>query len=206
MSDDKKEPPKVGVVIVGTGAGNMRTLAALAGGPVEHSTPEQVPKEPDIAGKHGKAWRIDLVKSMARYGFNANDAGEQGTVAAWVIEAAWAHPLWHSYIINLVHLRPTRHCPTPGVQYFPGATHEFRVYALSPDHPRIATIIGDANPAFLEPANFCAQLKQSTDDGAIAVMEKAVQDICSGELNPDTDAVTQWRERFGSHGIKKEFR
>lgn len=206
MTDEEKKKPGLTIGIVGTGASAMGVIAALSGqrGPVSHAeVKDEVPIEPSIKGEHGRAWRIDTATALRRYGFKVED---QGTIAAWCVEVPWAHPVWHSYILILVHLRPTKHTPTEAKLYFPGATHEFWLWASDPDKPRIEWISGAKDPAHLSPMNFGAQLKQSTDGGAIAVMAKTVQDICDGKLSPDTDYLTQWRERFGSATIKKEYR
>ena len=52
---------------------------------------------------NGKAWRFDL--DAIRMRMKADPASD-AAVDAWLIEAPWAHPVWHSYLVMLIHLRP----------------------------------------------------------------------------------------------------
>jgi hypothetical protein len=131
-------------------------------------------------------------------------AVEDASLDVWLVEARWAHPLWHSYLIPLVHLRPMPD-GRKTILYRDDATHEFWVYALDPGQPRLPALT-DAKPSVLTPVNFAAQLVQPSDDSARALIEGAVDLILSGELNPDTDARRQWEALFGKAMIKPEWR
>lgn len=150
-------------------------------------------------GEHGQAWRCDL-ENMCKV--QQVDPEAFGTVAGWIVEAPWAHPLWHSYGVVLLHLRPLPKGAEP-IIHLPGATHELIVFALDPDAKREELISEAFGNSFLHPANFAAQFIEMTDDGAIAQVEDSIRRICAGSLNPDTDALRQWVALWGDSMIKK---
>ncbi len=159
---------------------------------------DDIPVAPTVTGSHGRAWRVDLAlfRSM---GTQAADAG----IAQWVVEAPAAHPFWHSYFVSLIHLRPIPGTPDPLI-YDARATHELVIMALDPDQPRYPQMMG-GGWRWLEPANFAAQLIEPSDATADAQVSAAVEAIVAGTLNPDTDALAQWRELFGSKMIRGAF-
>lgn len=118
-------------------------------------------------------------------------------LAAWIVEADWAHPWWHSYWVALVHLRPCEGVQAPVVQLV-GATHEVMVYALDPMR---TPSLGDV-PALLLPANFVGQWVEASDAEAVAKVEGHVAEILRGELSPDTDHRRAWVERFSGSNLK----
>lgn len=126
------------------------------------------------------------------------------TLVHWVIRADWAHPFWHSYSLVLVHLRPLPSVREPDI-YLPGATHEMWLHALNPDYSDEALIkMGIVAPLqWLTPTNFAAQLIE-TDENALARIEEAVKEICSGTLSPDTDFVQMWILKFGDSMMIRE--
>ena len=195
MSDDK---PKVGIVM-DSGQGGLRALTGA--GHAEVKVP--VARKAEIEGPRGRAWRLDLDAARRNLPPNPDDA----TVCAWVVEAPWAHPVWHSYFFCLIHLRSI-----PGVRepkrYLEAATHEFMFFAMDPDAPRERLIGGGESfgPHVLHPKNFAAQITQDDDAQAIARVEAAIKDICDGKLSPDTDFQHQWGERFGKAMFKKGWR
>jgi hypothetical protein len=149
----------------------------------------------DIAPTHiggaGRAWEIKLPPHP-----------DNGTVAAWIVEAAWAHPAWHSYSVVLVHLRPLAH-GRPPIVHLKGATHEMWVAALDPSHSR-APAIGGLEPAReMMPLNFAAQMIANSDAEAAARTFAAVAEICAGTLSPDTDFIRDWVKRFGDSMVRK---
>lgn len=150
---------------------------------------------PDKVGPYGRAWRCDLDAFRA-----AHPARVDTTLASWIVEARWAHPLWHSYNIFLTHLRPTPGLPDATL-YRSDATHELVLFALDPQQPREQQL-RSSRPAWLTPANFAAQLAEPTDQAAIARVDASVDLVLSGELNPDTDAHMQWCALFGSSMVK----
>lgn len=156
--------------------------------------PEEITRVPDMSGPVGRAWGIDLTALRTRL---KKPPGTDPTVSAWVVEAPWAHPVWHSYLIFAVHLRVIEGLPIPTILR-PGSTHQFWVYAADPGAPREPAIRGITAPKRLEPPNFCAQFGPLDDTGArLFVRQQIVSPIIMGNLNPDTDAVSQWIEAFG---------
>lgn len=142
------------------------------------------PGKPDLTGQQGYAWR--LPDSIA-----LRSGKPHAQVAQWVMQAAYAHPIWHSYVLSLVHLRPVSGLRPPLIMV-PDATHEFMLYALDPGHP-----IDFERLRCLQPMNFAAQFKSDDDAAAIRRIEETVQDVIDGVLSPDTDFRWQWYARFG---------
>ena len=159
------------------------------------SIPEAVAME--TAYGSGRAWRIDIDKVVKHIG----SADSHAMIAWWIIEAPWAHPIWHSYSMTLAHLRRF------AVIHVPGATHEMLLCALDPKGDRAKLLelgYGHKESCLpLLPANFGAQLVEATDDEAIQKCEDAVKDVCDGKLNPDTDFIKQWIARFGGGMVRK---
>lgn len=158
---------------------------------------------PTFEGDHGRAWRIDLENARAKHNPDLEDA----TLDYWVIEAPFAHPVWHSYAIIIVHLRAMPdHRETK--LYREGATHEFWVIALDPEGDRTKLIdtarASDETCHWLLPFNFSAQLVEANDTEARQKIEDAVHDVADGKLNPDTDFIRMWVQRFGGHMLKTE--
>src|SRR6185369_6380027 len=121
MTDNKK-PLTIGVI--GTGRSAMETIAALNGKPLPEDQSAEIKKpvtlQPLIKGKHGQAWQVNLTTLRKKLGVDpAKDAG----LAHWIIEAPWAHPVWHSYVLVLIHLRPLVGFEKPHL-YLDCATHE----------------------------------------------------------------------------------
>lgn len=148
-------------------------------------------------GEAGKAWEYDIPKMTAKY---KEDPAEQALIGAWVIYAPHAHPMWAYYRLMLMHLRPTKISPTPTI-YLPGATHEFILHALDPDHKPNKTDIPNYR---LAPANFGAQLVCKDDKEAHDLIEKqAILPIVHGLLSPDSDYISQWAQIFGDNMLRK---
>jgi hypothetical protein len=49
-----------------------------------------------------KAWKIDFKAKIVSLG---DDPALDGGIAGWIIQAPWAHPVWNSYWLHVVHLR-----------------------------------------------------------------------------------------------------
>lgn len=105
---------------------------------------DPISKPPAVVGPHGKAWTVDLEKALALHHVKPED---DACLVHWIVEAAWAHPLWHSYSIVLIHLRPLPD-GRPTKFYLEGATHEIWVYAINPDSRR-EELIETGNPQWL---------------------------------------------------------
>lgn len=163
-----------------------RVLVARNGYPI--ATP------PDMTGNGGtKAWRVDL-DALRRKSTSA-----AALVRAWVIEAPWAHPCWHSYLISCVTLAALPGYPAPRV-YLPGATHEFIIAALDPEYP----VILPGPFREMMPLNFAAQfIAESDADAAERVQKRAVELIVGGRLSPDTDFLREWARLWGDNMVRQ---
>jgi hypothetical protein len=142
---------------------------------------------PTIETEYARIWNISLLDKEIPKRL-------QG-VGLWLIEAGWAHPLWHSYAMSLVNLAPSPGLPAP-MLYIPNATHEMVLLALDPAQPR-QPMIDDLNFQPLHPANFAAQMIMPDDGAAIANVERALLLIADGQLSPDTDFIRDWVRLFG---------
>lgn len=152
-------------------------------------------------GHVGRFWRGNLTQLYKTF---PNPNGQpDGTVAYWVIEAPWAHPVWHSYTAVLVHLRDIG---LPTKFYLEGATHEIWLYAMTPDKPRDGAVRGRVSPLELAmtPKQFAAQFIEPNDQAAKARVEVALEEVCAGRLSPDSDRHHQleWARRFGDNMMK----
>ncbi|NOU05325.1 MAG: hypothetical protein HOO99_04000 [Hyphomicrobiaceae bacterium] len=159
---------------------------------------EEISQKPDVSGSCGVAWSVDL--AALRRAFR-DEPDSDGTVAVWIVDAPWAHPLWHSYAIVMLHLRPLSGASSPNI-YLEGATHEVWVQALNPDVPREPAIRGHCVWSYLTPLNFGAQFIDADDGAAIERVHRSVQMICDGTLSPDTDYVRHWIHLYGDNMIK----
>lgn len=155
---------------------------------------------PELTGKSGRAWLCNNEVGNAIMGVSPD---QNACICHWVVEAAWAHPAWHSYTIFCQHLRPIKGYDTPVIVHLEGATHEMLVFALDPSKDRESLIkTGIVESRWLQPANFAAQIRSPSDEAANAVIRLAVQEILDGVLSPDTDFRSMWVERFGGNMVK----
>lgn len=152
---------------------------------------------PTVTGQHGKAWSLDLPACHRRAGVRPED---DGTVVAWLIEAPFAHPAWHSYWLNIIHLRPMPDARKT-IIYLPGATHEIWLYALDPRENR-TKMLETGNFKFLTPSNFASQFIAHSDEIAVDRALRAVRRICAGTLSPDTDWIRTWMHDWGDCMVK----
>ena len=155
--------------------------------------PDKVSIAPTITGA-AKAWRVDsagLRRNLVGHAHNA-------LLAAWCIEAPWAHGIWHSYALFLGHLRQLPGCE-PEQALFQGATHALALFAMDPGHPREGFIAGNEQCHWLAPPNYLGQFAVESDDAAIKRLDHTVREICNGELSPDTDFRRAWFARYGAH-------
>jgi hypothetical protein len=141
---------------------------------------------PTITGRAGAAW--DVLTTVPNKTF---------TVACWIIRAPYAHPIWHDYVLSVIHLRPDPVHPEP-LLYEPGVTHELTLQALDPAVEPTTTGPWRA----LNPLNFAAQIKEPDDAAAAQRAKAAVQEVVDGVLSPDTDFIRMWIDRFGSNMVR----
>jgi hypothetical protein len=147
----------------------------------------------DYQGDLGRAWRVDFRTLLRK---KKAPADQDATVAYWYVNAPYAHPVWHSYVIGAIHLRDIPGQSKPATINLPGATHEVFLFALDPDRP--IDVAGP--PHYL--ANYIGQFIEPSDEAAVERIERAVRDICDGVLNPDTDYTQWWIRRFSASNIK----
>ena len=212
MARKRKPPPEAPTValVVDTGAQGAQLAIDVSKAhagieePADKRVLDMVLPEPWLVGHLGRAWRCDLDAAKRNDGRPDSTA----TIGMWVIEAKYAHPIWHSYILAICHLRPIEGVP-PAVLAMHGATHEFWLAALDPEKGSREKLINGTLPGrdgavqILHHMNFSAQLVALTDPQAVGVMEATVRDVCNGALNPDTDHRRAWIRRFGSSGMRK---
>lgn len=159
---------------------------------------------PTLTGPGGKAWELDMPAILRRMGA---DADRSCAVGCWIVEAPWAHPMWHSYVISVVHLRPMPKLPAP-IIHVPGATHEIVVDALDPDYSRTLAIT-EGKICRMTPTNFAAQFIEPNatpelqDAAAKARGLASVEAILAGDLSPDTDFIKMWVARFNGAMLKR---
>jgi len=163
---------------------------------------DPVRSQPYIDSPVGRAWQIDHSAVLKKHGVAVED---DAVICRWLVEASWAHPYWHSYEIICVHLRPMPD-NQPTKIYLEGATHEIWVYALDPAIHRQALLDGDVLCSWLEPKNFAAQFIEPSDIKAIERVEQTVRGIVNGNINPDTDARSQWYGLYGDNMLKSIYR
>lgn len=185
--------------IISTSASDLRGLigedtVATISGPA-------VTRRPDVSGARGKAWAIDVAFHIRQLGV---DPAQDATLAMWIVEAPWAHPVGHSYAVILVHLRDmpdgrkTLRCNPLG-------THEIWVWALDPEADRNG-MLDNPNTGVqsfaLHPINYAGQFVEVEDSLAIERVRASVQAICDGKLSPDTDARWDWAKLYGDWMFK----
>lgn len=158
---------------------------------------DPVEAEPTIHTRLGRAWALD-VRAMA----DKRDIqpGSDLSVAGWLIEAPFAHRVWHSYWLVVVSLTQSKFNPVEPIIHLPGATHELWLYALDPQQPR-QNIFRKGIPDCLFPMNFAAQLID-TNAGVTDRLREAAVDILEGRLSPDTDWIRVWATRFGDNMLR----
>lgn len=149
--------------------------------------------EPELKGTLGRAWQFDRPAILAKHPSNVPP---ELTLETWAVHAAYAHPLWHSYVIALISLRDMPGAPECKM-YLAGATHEIFVYALDPEHP----IDLQDKPKLLIPCNFSAQFIAESDAAAEKRVRETVQMVIDGVLNPDTDYSRHWQHLYGTSNV-----
>jgi hypothetical protein len=151
-------------------------------------------RAPDLIGTRGRAWKTDISAIARRF---PDGPPAELTPCGWIVEAAWAHPVWHSYAVTCIALRKHPQWKEAAI-HLPDATHSVIVIALNPDHKRP---LNDA-VYFLIPVNFCGQWIAESDEAAVQKIEETVRLIIEGQLSPDTDFRRQWIALFSSSNMK----
>lgn len=113
-------------------------------------------------------------------------AGSPAALRIYVLHRPDAHPMWHSYVLSLIHLRPIDGMPPPHLEHR-DSSHELSLFALDPRAPLEAS--KPETYRLLHPVNLLHQLRRVTDERAGALCDAFAKAIDEGAVNPDTD----WR-------------
>lgn len=109
----------------------------------------------------------------------------------WVINAPWAHPFWSQYLLMLYDL--TSPTEKPPVIHMEGATHEFLLFAVDPDHPLMPhRAPSEQTIRTLEPPNMGYQFRAADNDAARVRIGHLVEMVKARVLSPDTDFRSKW--------------
>lgn len=133
-------------------------------------------------------------------------------IDAWMVEVPLAHPIWHTYLLSLIHLRPVPGLANP-VLYKEGVTHELFLHAMNIDIDRELYLRdfkaqernGTKVPPLLMPVNFAAQFICENDRKAKEEIAFAVNEMLVGRLSPDTDYRREWVALFGDSNYTRRF-
>lgn len=196
---------KLIAMLGGTGRTSVETLAALVGKPRPALDLKPISVPPLMSGPRGKVWAVDLdpCRKEALATGQLDDVRNDALIAALVIEAPFAHPIWHSYGLLLMHLRPLL-TPQETLLYIDNAAHEIVLSALDPKADREAMLTSYAafGRARMTPDNFAAQGKLKSDEDAIALVHIVAKLIVRGVLSPDTDHILDWASLFGDNMMR----
>jgi hypothetical protein len=155
-------------------------------------TDDPITSLPKLNGPYGRAWQLDLKALVTE---------PDAAIDLWLVEAPYAHPVWHSYMLFLMHLRPLPDFPPP-IFYLEGATHEFHIWALDASAQRQHIIdTGQWGEKRLNPMNFAVQVKMD-DDEVKSKLRFSIVDILHGRISPDTDYRSRWARLWGDNMIK----
>ncbi len=148
----------------------------------------------------GAAWPVDIAAGRLKHNVPEN---ADTTVAQWIVFAPWSHPFWPYCLCSVIHLRMTPPLD-PARIYVTGATHEIVIASMDPTHEP-----DPLWPRVMRPLNYCGQFivqarrnPVDLDRAAAARLEATVDEILRGELNPDSDGLAGWVERFGGEMLK----
>ena len=134
---------------------------------------------------------------------------ENGTANThcWYVNASWAHPAWHDYLVMVVDLDSP--CKKPPMKVREDMTHEFLLWAVDPRHDapisveelRDLVVDGNMFSRLLRPANYGYQFVATLSDGdeeewvrdRIQAYVKAIE---RKHLSPDIDLRRVWDQLF----------
>lgn len=141
---------------------------------------------PDIVGVRGAhAWEV-VVPTRPEY------PAWSGTVAAWVVQQPGIHACWEYWFLSVVHLRPIEGFDKPTHFQFDGATHEFQIQSMNPEHC-------PPNPdkpeefRFLSPPDLIHQCGGIDDDEANEMARIMVSLCMRGQTSLDSDNREFWK-------------
>lgn len=115
--------------------------------------------------------------------------------ACWLVDAAWAHPFWNQYVVELCDLT-TETSERPTV-YAEGMTHEVVVTAIQKEFPlRQDVPLSKQEIRRLTPPNHAYQFRAESDEAATWRIDALIDKIHAKQLSPDTDARRVWDHVF----------
>ena len=118
-------------------------------------------------------------------------------LAQWIVFAPWVHPLWSYHFVGIVHLRDVEPHPPANLQ-FEGATHEFMVLSLDPNHePQ-----GFDSLKYLMPQSIAQQFTATNDAEALEWIELLLDNVLNQKLSIDSDNRSQWKHLLTEHKIE----
>lgn len=120
---------------------------------------------------------------------------DPAVVGAWAIQAPWMHLAWDWHMACVFHLRLV-----PGTQEAkiyegspPDSTHEFMVYAVSPDHePQRCESVEFRH--LLSPASIVQQFVAKNDADALERVTKGIELVAECQLSVDSDFRGCWKK------------
>lgn len=152
---------------------------------------DPISRAPEVDDDYGRAWCIAPF--------------EPTMIAQWLLEAPWANPLWHSYVLTLTVLCARDRAPKAPLWRVNHDTHEIVLSALDPTWPR-EPMSAQGDMQALKPPNFSAAFEEREPGEAVMRVRLAVWSICAGLLDPDMDNGRAWDTLFGANAITKNDR
>lgn len=111
-------------------------------------------------------------------------------IDVWLVYAPWMHPMWSYHWCYLVNL--FEHEKDSRVSFqFPGATHEFGVFALNPEYEPTTLEPRDFHP--LEPISIAQQFRCDSDPLAKIQINDNLRLVLQHRLSLDSDFRSTWR-------------
>lgn len=95
-------------------------------------------------------------------------------------------------MLSVVHLRQLEGLPPAELQY-PEAAYELTSLALHP-HPDYLPDPDNWRPRWLQPIDVCEQFHGVSDAQAAEILEGFVNMIVAGQLSPDSDYRSAWKQ------------
>lgn len=115
---------------------------------------------------------------------DVNLDGAPSSLRAVILHAPWAHPVWDSYFVSCIHLRPVDGWPDCQLEHR-DSTHEFCVMALDPEY--VVDPLQPKSIHTLKPPNLVWQMRSGSDESARRLFDRFVVALSKRELSPDTD-------------------
>lgn len=137
-----------------------------------------IEKKPAEEFSNGNVWDVDGVE------------GHPTCLRIVILRFPEAHPMWHDYMLSLVHLRPVEVMPAPSLQN-QNSSHELMCFALDPAANNQPTNFDSFKP--LLPQNLVFQFEGLTDDQAKEAFAHYLTALSNGRMSPDTDYRTAQR-------------